>query len=72
MLPGLRCLKMDMEAIAAGHQEVVSAMIRDYQNKLEARTLPAGPVDDVKTSVISKIKDTTSKANISNIFTRKK
>lgn len=37
MLPGLRCLKVDMEAIATDHQEVVAAMIRDYQSKLEAR-----------------------------------
>ncbi|XP_059148848.1 RAB11-binding protein RELCH-like isoform X1 [Physella acuta] len=72
MLPGLRCLKLDMEAIAADHQEVVAAMIRDYQNKLEARTLTPAPTDDLKASVMSKIKDTTSKANIGNIFTRKK
>ncbi|XP_012937073.1 RAB11-binding protein RELCH homolog [Aplysia californica] len=72
MLPGLRCLKADMEAIAAEHQEVVSAMLRDYQQKLEARSLTPGSTDDLKATVMSKIKDTTSKANIGNIFNRKK
>uniref|UniRef100_A0A2C9KJR6 Uncharacterized protein n=1 Tax=Biomphalaria glabrata TaxID=6526 RepID=A0A2C9KJR6_BIOGL len=72
MLPGLKCLKQDMEALGAEHLEVVNAMIRDYQSKLDVKTLPAGPVEDIRTSVMSKIKDTTSKANIGNIFNRKK
>ncbi|XP_055891966.1 RAB11-binding protein RELCH homolog isoform X3 [Biomphalaria glabrata] len=72
MLPGLKCLKQDMEALGAEHLEVVNAMIRDYQSKLDIKTLPAGPVEDIRTSVMSKIKDTTSKANIGNIFNRKK
>ncbi|KAH9515547.1 hypothetical protein Btru_011368 [Bulinus truncatus] len=39
MLPGLRCLKLDMEALGAEHLEVVNAMIRDYQSKLDINSI---------------------------------
>ncbi|GFR99852.1 LisH domain and HEAT repeat-containing protein KIAA1468 homolog [Elysia marginata] len=69
LLPGLRCLLLDMEALGEAHmQEVVSAMVRDYQSRLEARSQAPLSTDDLKATVMSRIKDT----NISNIFTRKK
>ncbi|GFO28809.1 lish domain and heat repeat-containing protein kiaa1468 homolog [Plakobranchus ocellatus] len=69
LLPGLRCLLVDMEALGEGHmQEVVSAMVRDYQGRLEARSHTTGSTDDLRATVMSRIKD----SNISNIFTRKK
>lgn len=76
MLPGLRCLKQDMAAVAPEREEVVSSIIKDYEAKVEGSrsgNLPSshGP-EDVKSRVMNRIKDTTSKANISNIFTRKK
>ncbi|KAK7505871.1 hypothetical protein BaRGS_00003142 [Batillaria attramentaria] len=78
MLPGLRCLRQDLVTIAPEHEEVVSSMIRDYETKLDmSRTERSGSVlgssaDDMRARVMSRIKDTTSKANISNIFNRKK
>ncbi|KAK3746894.1 hypothetical protein RRG08_030305 [Elysia crispata] len=69
LLPGLRCLLLDMEALGEAHmQEVVSAMVKDYQSRLEARSQAPLSTDDLKATVMSRIKDT----NISNIFTRKK
>ncbi|XP_076470808.1 RAB11-binding protein RELCH homolog isoform X2 [Babylonia areolata] len=79
MLPGLRCLRQDLAIIAPEHEEVVSSMIRDYEAKLEnarpdsrSGSVVSSSAEDMKARVMSRIKDTTSKANISNIFTRKK
>ncbi|XP_048752282.1 RAB11-binding protein RELCH homolog isoform X2 [Ostrea edulis] len=78
MLPGLRCLKQDMAAMAPEREEVVSSIIREYETKVEGMrsgTSHSGTtpnLEDVKSRVMNRIKDTTSKANISNIFTRKK
>ncbi|XP_025114881.1 lisH domain and HEAT repeat-containing protein KIAA1468-like isoform X4 [Pomacea canaliculata] len=84
MLPGLRCLRQDLASTAPEHEEVVSSMIRDYEAKLMARpesynqdklrtsSVTSGSGEDMKARVMSRIKDTTAKANISNIFTRKK
>lgn len=78
MLPGLRCLRLDLVTIAPEHEEVVSSMIRDYETKLDmTRSDRSGSVlstsaEDMKARVMSRIKDTTAKANISNIFNRKK
>ncbi|XP_033755767.1 LOW QUALITY PROTEIN: RAB11-binding protein RELCH-like [Pecten maximus] len=88
MVPGLRCLKQDVAQIAPEHEEVVSSMIKDYESKMEsgrpadrsftpssaysmAGTTPMSS-EDMKTRMMSRIKDTTSKANLSTIFTRKK
>ncbi|XP_041376691.1 RAB11-binding protein RELCH homolog [Gigantopelta aegis] len=86
MLPGLRCLQQDMAVIAPEHEEVVASMVREYECKIEG-TRPADRSssftstlssqfapgsEDMKSRVMSRIKDTTSKANLSNIFTRKK
>lgn len=35
MLPGLRCLKLDMSQIAPEHEEVISSMIKEYESKIE-------------------------------------
>lgn len=35
MLPGLRCLKQDMAAVAPEREEVVSSIIKDYEAKVE-------------------------------------
>ncbi|XP_062567299.1 RAB11-binding protein RELCH homolog [Saccostrea cucullata] len=81
MLPGLRCLKQDMAAVAPEREEVVNSIIKDYETKVEG--LRSGNFssghggstpnsEDVKSRVMNRIKDTTSKANLSNIFTRKK
>ncbi|XP_067652799.1 RAB11-binding protein RELCH homolog [Haliotis asinina] len=86
MLPGLRCLRQDMAIIAPDHEEVVASMVREYETKMEGarpgdRNLGfssspgnqlGSAADDMKSRVMSRIKDTTSKANISNIFTRRK
>ncbi|XP_022335472.2 RAB11-binding protein RELCH homolog isoform X2 [Crassostrea virginica] len=79
MLPGLRCLKQDMAVVAPEREEVVSSIIKDYETKVEgirsgnfSSSSHGTNVEDVKSRVMNRIKDTTSKANISNIFTRKK
>ncbi|KAK3086502.1 hypothetical protein FSP39_019311 [Pinctada imbricata] len=80
MLPGLKCLKVDMALIAPEHEEVVNSIIKDYENKMElskserSGSLTSGtpPSDDMRSRMMNRIKDTTSKANLSNIFTRKK
>ncbi|XP_060073461.1 RAB11-binding protein RELCH homolog [Ylistrum balloti] len=80
MVPGLRCLKHDVAQIAPEHEEVVSSMIKDYESKMDFTASPAyaaagnTPIssEDMKSRMMSRIKDTTSKANLSTIFTRKK
>ncbi len=37
MLPGLHCLRHDLDELGLEHQEVVNAMVRDYQHRSEAR-----------------------------------
>ncbi|KAL5022361.1 hypothetical protein ScPMuIL_001516 [Solemya velum] len=86
MLPGLRCLRQDMAQIAPEHEEVVMSMVREYETKLElsksserrssfstpSSSSSSSLAEDMKSRMMSRLKDTTSKANISNIFTRKK
>ncbi|XP_069112711.1 RAB11-binding protein RELCH homolog isoform X2 [Argopecten irradians] len=88
MVPGLRCLKQDVAQIAPEHEEVVASMIKDYESKMEsgrpadrsftpssAYSVAGGtPMssEDMKTRMMSRLKDTTSKANLSTIFNRKK
>ncbi|GAB1600715.1 RAB11-binding protein RELCH homolog isoform X1 [Argonauta hians] len=84
MLPGLRYLRQDLSQLAPEREEVMSSMIKEYEAKLDASKslerspsqsmspAPGGNADDVRARVMSKIKDTTSKAHIPNIFMRKK
>ena len=37
MLPGLKCLKVDMEAVELEHTEVVNAMVRELTARLDQR-----------------------------------
>ncbi|XP_052822976.1 RAB11-binding protein RELCH homolog isoform X2 [Octopus bimaculoides] len=84
MLPGLRYLRQDLSQLAPEREEVMSSMIKEYEAKLDASKslerspsqsvspTPGGNAEDVRARVMSKIKDTTSKAHIPNIFMRKK
>lgn len=84
MLPGLRYLRQDLAQIAPEREEVIISMIKEYEAKVDAsKSLERSPslsgspatggsTEDVRARVMSRIKDTTSKAHIPNIFTRKK
>ncbi|CAE1253400.1 unnamed protein product [Acanthosepion pharaonis] len=84
MLPGLRYLRQDLAQIAPEREEVITSMIKEYEAKVDAsKSLERSPslsgspatggsTEDVRARVMSRIKDTTSKAHIPNIFTRKK
>ncbi|XP_070574126.1 RAB11-binding protein RELCH homolog isoform X2 [Ptychodera flava] len=37
LLPGLRCLRQDLEQVAPEHEEVVNSMIKDYETKIDGR-----------------------------------
>ncbi|XP_077868589.1 RAB11-binding protein RELCH homolog, partial [Saccoglossus kowalevskii] len=37
LLPGLRCLRHDLEQVAPEHEEVVLSMIKDYEIKIDGR-----------------------------------
>lgn len=84
MLPGLRCLKQDMALIAPEHEEVVNSMIKEYESKIET-SRPAdrssslvgsfgtpSSGEDVKARMMSKLKESTAKANLASLFNRKK
>lgn len=84
MLPGLRYLRQDLTQIAPEREEVINSMIKEYETKVDAsKSLERSPslsgspatggsTEDVRARVMSRIKDTTSKAHIPNIFNRKK
>ncbi|XP_052230319.1 RAB11-binding protein RELCH homolog isoform X2 [Dreissena polymorpha] len=81
LLPGLRCLKQDMASIAPEHEEVINSMLKGYESKIET-SRPADrssftggfapTAEDMKARMMSKIKESTTKANISGLFNRKK
>ncbi|XP_060602850.1 RAB11-binding protein RELCH homolog isoform X2 [Ruditapes philippinarum] len=82
MLPGLRCLKQDMSQIAPEHEEVIASMIKEYQSKIETSRPAdksssftgnfAATGEDMKARMMNKLKESTTKANISSLFNRKK
>ncbi|KAL3860031.1 hypothetical protein ACJMK2_010204 [Sinanodonta woodiana] len=88
MLPGLRCLRQDMATIAQDHEDVLASMIKDYESKLETKrnrsnstiasldiNIPPGAPgmgEDIKARMMNRLKESTVKTNIGNLFTRKK
>ncbi|KAL4235187.1 hypothetical protein ACF0H5_006825 [Mactra antiquata] len=82
MLPGLRCLKQDMSQVASEHEEVITSMIKEYESKIETSRPAdrsssftgnfAATGEDMKARMMSKLKESTTKANISSLFNRKK
>ncbi|KAM6977481.1 RAB11-binding protein RELCH homolog isoform 3-T3 [Aplochiton taeniatus] len=82
-LPGLRCLRADMEQLSPEHEGILSSMVRECEIKLENRGLgdAQGSVsiaaslvgEDAKTKFLSKMGQlTTSGAMLANVFQRKK
>ncbi|KAJ8010820.1 hypothetical protein DPEC_G00079100 [Dallia pectoralis] len=82
-LPGLRCLKTDMEQLSPEHEVILSSMIKEVETKVENRSIgqAEGSVsiaaslvgEDAKTKFLSKMGQlTTSGAMLANVFQRKK
>uniref|UniRef100_A0A8C4Z084 RAB11 binding and LisH domain, coiled-coil and HEAT repeat containing n=1 Tax=Gadus morhua TaxID=8049 RepID=A0A8C4Z084_GADMO len=82
-LPGLRCLRADMEQLSAEHEVILSSMIRECEIKIENRSIgdAQGSLsiasslvgEDAKTKFLSKMGQlTTSGAMLANVFQRKK
>ncbi|XP_032813665.2 RAB11-binding protein RELCH homolog isoform X3 [Petromyzon marinus] len=82
-LPGLRCLRCDLEFLSPEHEVIVATMIREWELKLEAKSsadasglsFPAalGSAEDAKTKFLSKVGQlTTSSVMLANVFQRKK
>lgn len=82
-LPGLRCLRADMEQLSPEHEVILSSMVKECEIKVENRAMgdPQGSVsiasslvgEDAKTKFLSKMGQlTTSGAMLANVFQRKK
>ncbi|KAM8823722.1 RAB11-binding protein RELCH homolog isoform 3-T3 [Spinachia spinachia] len=82
-LPGLRCLRADMEQLSAEHEVILSSMIKECEIKVENRgmadaqgsmSIASSLVgEDAKTKFLSKMGQlTTSGAMLANVFQRKK
>ncbi|XP_055737575.1 RAB11-binding protein RELCH homolog isoform X4 [Salvelinus fontinalis] len=82
-LPGLRCLRTDMEQLSPEHEVILSSMIKEGEIKVENRgigqaegsvSIAASLVgEDAKTKFLSKMGQlTTSGAMLANVFQRKK
>ncbi|XP_067107974.1 RAB11-binding protein RELCH homolog isoform X2 [Osmerus mordax] len=82
-LPGLRCLRVDMEQLSPEHEVILSSMIKEGEIKVESRAIgeAQGGVsiaasivgEDAKTKFLSKMGQlTTSSAMLANVFQRKK
>uniref|UniRef100_A0A668T928 Uncharacterized protein n=1 Tax=Oreochromis aureus TaxID=47969 RepID=A0A668T928_OREAU len=82
-LPGLRCLRADMEQLSPEHEVILSSMIKECEIKVENRAMsdPQGSMsiasslvgEDAKTKFLSKMGQlTTSGAMLANVFQRKK
>uniref|UniRef100_A0A667YPP7 RAB11 binding and LisH domain, coiled-coil and HEAT repeat containing n=1 Tax=Myripristis murdjan TaxID=586833 RepID=A0A667YPP7_9TELE len=82
-LPGLRCLRADMEQLSPEHEVILSSMIKECEIKVENRGIgdAQGSVsiasslvgEDAKTKFLSKMGQlTTSGAMLANVFQRKK
>uniref|UniRef100_A0A8C9UBM4 RAB11 binding and LisH domain, coiled-coil and HEAT repeat containing n=1 Tax=Scleropages formosus TaxID=113540 RepID=A0A8C9UBM4_SCLFO len=82
-LPGLRCLRNDMELLSPEHEVILTSMIKECEQKVESRSIqePLGSVslaaslvsEDAKTKFLSKMGQlTTSGAMLANVFQRKK
>ncbi|MEE6465273.1 hypothetical protein FKM82_006507 [Ascaphus truei] len=82
-LPGLRCLRVDMEHLSPEHEVILSSMIKECEQKMENKTVqePQGSMsiaaslvsEDTKTKFLNKMGQlTTSGAMLANVFQRKK
>ncbi|XP_037661564.1 RAB11-binding protein RELCH isoform X4 [Choloepus didactylus] len=82
-LPGLRCLRTDMEHLSPEHEVILSSMIKECEQKVENKTvqepqcsmsIAASLVsEDTKTKFLNKMGQlTTSGAMLANVFQRKK
>ncbi|XP_053322112.1 RAB11-binding protein RELCH isoform X1 [Spea bombifrons] len=82
-LPGLRCLRVDMEHLSPEHEVILSSMIKECEQKVENKTVqePQGSMsiasslvsEDTKTKFLNKMGQlTTSGAMLANVFQRKK
>ncbi|XP_042366178.1 RAB11-binding protein RELCH homolog isoform X2 [Plectropomus leopardus] len=82
-LPGLRCLRADMEQLSPEHEVILSSMIKECEIKVENRGIgdAQGSIsiasslvgEDAKTKFLSKMGQlTTSGAMLANVFQRKK
>ncbi|XP_069469768.1 RAB11-binding protein RELCH isoform X3 [Ambystoma mexicanum] len=82
-LPGLLCLRTDMEHLSPEHEVILSSMIKECEQKLENKTVqePPGSMsiaaslvsEDTKTKFLNKMGQlTTSGAMLANVFQRKK
>ncbi|XP_029002545.1 RAB11-binding protein RELCH homolog isoform X2 [Betta splendens] len=82
-LPGLRCLRADMEQFSPEHEVILSSMIKECEIKVENRAMAdaQGSMsiasslvgEDAKTKFLSKMGQlTTSGAMLANVFQRKK
>uniref|UniRef100_A0A8C4R428 Uncharacterized protein n=1 Tax=Eptatretus burgeri TaxID=7764 RepID=A0A8C4R428_EPTBU len=82
-LPGLRCLRTDLEHFSPEHEIIVNTMIQEWEQKLDAKltseasglSFPAtfGTAEDAKTKFLSKMGQlTTSGAMLATVFQRKK
>ncbi|XP_069046960.1 RAB11-binding protein RELCH homolog isoform X2 [Lepisosteus oculatus] len=82
-LPGLRCLRTDMEHLSPEHEVILSSMIKECELKVENKTVqePQGSMsiaaslvsEDAKTKFLNKMGQlTTSGAMLANVFQRKK
>ncbi|KAI7792781.1 putative lisH domain and HEAT repeat-containing protein KIAA1468-like protein, partial [Triplophysa rosa] len=82
-LPGLRCLRADMEQLSPEHEVILSSMIKECEIKVENKgigeaqgsiSIAASLVgEDAKTKFLSKMGQlTTSGAMLANVFQRKK
>ncbi|MFT7800202.1 lisH domain and HEAT repeat-containing protein KIAA1468 homolog isoform X4 [Arapaima gigas] len=81
-LPGLRCLRTDMELLSPEHEVILTSMIKECEQKVENRGVqePLGAVsiaaslvsEDAKTKFLSKMGQlTTSGAMLATVFQRK-
>ncbi|KAG9479421.1 hypothetical protein GDO78_012873 [Eleutherodactylus coqui] len=82
-LPGLRCLRVDMEQLSPEHEVILSSMIKECEQKVENKSVqePQGSMsiaaslvsEDTKTKFLNKMGQlTTSGAMLANVFQRKK
>ncbi|XP_034776961.2 RAB11-binding protein RELCH homolog isoform X5 [Acipenser ruthenus] len=82
-MPGLRCLRTDMEHLSPEHEVILSSMIKECEQKVENKMVqePQGSMsiaaslvsEDTKTKFLNKMGQlTTSGAMLANVFQRKK
>uniref|UniRef100_UPI00398F2259 RAB11-binding protein RELCH homolog isoform X2 n=1 Tax=Pristiophorus japonicus TaxID=55135 RepID=UPI00398F2259 len=82
-LPGLKCLRTDMEHLSPEHEVILSSMIKECELKVENRTVqePQSSMsiaaslvsEDTKTRFLNKMGQlSTSGAMLANVFQRKK